>query len=271
MDYNARFYSPTLGRFTQPDTIIPGMANPQSWNRYSYVGNNPILYKDPTDHMRINDDQIGGSPIKPPPLPCNLLPKRKGSSSSGGSYNEPHGHNLVNGNAGGITSDDPAPYNVAVKSDSKTIYYSKQPGSELEIQSAWIYKYATGSPYTINLASTGPFITKQSMATNSGFSMNVSTTGNISYQQSALADALNDMVNSSSGIGFNPIKNEVNINLSVQYGNESVTNRLIIKTTDHPEESAVVAAVGVVAIVFEFLGALEAASVGGVIIQQVTQ
>lgn len=47
MDYNARFYSPTLGRFTQPDTIIPDMANPQSWNRYSYAINNPTLYNDP--------------------------------------------------------------------------------------------------------------------------------------------------------------------------------------------------------------------------------
>jgi len=47
MDYNARFYSPTLGRFTQPDTIIPEAANPQSWNRYSYTINNPILYNDP--------------------------------------------------------------------------------------------------------------------------------------------------------------------------------------------------------------------------------
>gem|GEM_PF-5527920 len=50
MDYKARFYSPILGRFIQPDTIIPVAANPQSWNRFSYAINNPILYNDPDGH-----------------------------------------------------------------------------------------------------------------------------------------------------------------------------------------------------------------------------
>jgi RHS repeat-associated protein/uncharacterized repeat protein (TIGR01451 family) len=63
MDYKARFYSPTLGRFIQPDTIIPKMADPQSWNRFSYVINNPLRYTDPTGHE-----------IKPPPcFLCNML------------------------------------------------------------------------------------------------------------------------------------------------------------------------------------------------------
>ena len=48
MDYHARFYHPTRGRFTQPDTIIPSPANPQSLNRYTYVINNPIRYVDPS-------------------------------------------------------------------------------------------------------------------------------------------------------------------------------------------------------------------------------
>ncbi len=58
MDYKARFYSPTLGRFIQPDSIIPGAANPQSWNRFSYVTNNPTRYNDPTGHMR-DDGYVG--------------------------------------------------------------------------------------------------------------------------------------------------------------------------------------------------------------------
>ncbi len=48
--YGARFYSPTLGRFLSPDSIIPGAANPQNLNRYSYVLNNPLRYVDPTGH-----------------------------------------------------------------------------------------------------------------------------------------------------------------------------------------------------------------------------
>lgn len=47
MDYKARFYSPVLNRFIQPDSIVPGMFNPQNLNRFSYVGNNPINYIDP--------------------------------------------------------------------------------------------------------------------------------------------------------------------------------------------------------------------------------
>jgi len=50
MDYNARFLNPGLSRFTQPDTIIPNPANPQSLNRYSYALNNPVKYTDPTGH-----------------------------------------------------------------------------------------------------------------------------------------------------------------------------------------------------------------------------
>lgn len=50
MDYKARFYSVGLGRFVQPDTIIPDQFNPQAWNRYTYVYNDPILYNDPTGH-----------------------------------------------------------------------------------------------------------------------------------------------------------------------------------------------------------------------------
>ena len=50
MDYKARFYSPYLNQFTQPDTIIPDLSNPQSWNRYSYVTNRPIILNDPTGH-----------------------------------------------------------------------------------------------------------------------------------------------------------------------------------------------------------------------------
>ncbi|MFC1953475.1 RHS repeat-associated core domain-containing protein, partial [Chloroflexota bacterium] len=54
--YNARYYDPEIGRFISPDTIIPNPANPQSFNRYSYVLNNPLRYTDPTGHWPSRED-----------------------------------------------------------------------------------------------------------------------------------------------------------------------------------------------------------------------
>jgi hypothetical protein len=46
--------SPYINHFLQPDTIIPDQADPQSWNRYSYVRNNPLRYADPTGHREVD-------------------------------------------------------------------------------------------------------------------------------------------------------------------------------------------------------------------------
>ncbi len=46
--YQARWYSPVLGRFLSPDPIVPNPVNPQHLNRYSYALNNPFLYTDPS-------------------------------------------------------------------------------------------------------------------------------------------------------------------------------------------------------------------------------
>lgn len=48
--YGARYYDPSLGRFVSADTIVGRAWDPQSFNRYSYVRNNPINYADPSGH-----------------------------------------------------------------------------------------------------------------------------------------------------------------------------------------------------------------------------
>ena len=45
--------SPYINRFLSADTIVPGYANPQNLNRYSYVTNNPLRYTDPTGHKAV--------------------------------------------------------------------------------------------------------------------------------------------------------------------------------------------------------------------------
>lgn len=46
----ARYYSSVQGRFTSVDPLISSgrPSSPQSWNRYSYVGNHPLELTDPT-------------------------------------------------------------------------------------------------------------------------------------------------------------------------------------------------------------------------------
>ncbi len=48
--YHARYYAPDLGRFIQADTIVQAPADPQTLNRYTYAGNNPVKYTDPSGH-----------------------------------------------------------------------------------------------------------------------------------------------------------------------------------------------------------------------------
>jgi RHS repeat-associated protein len=52
-DYNARYYSPLIGRFVSADTLVPGAGNPQAFNRYSYALSNPLKYTDPSGHVAI--------------------------------------------------------------------------------------------------------------------------------------------------------------------------------------------------------------------------
>lgn len=44
---NARLYDPTIGRFFSPDPFVQAPDFTQSFNRYSYCMNNPVMYSDP--------------------------------------------------------------------------------------------------------------------------------------------------------------------------------------------------------------------------------
>jgi len=79
----ARFYPslrsragfPMIGRFLQPDSVVPDPSNPQSLNRYSYVLNNPLRYTDPTGHDPFeNCSPTGGGCFSFAPVPTGTGP-----------------------------------------------------------------------------------------------------------------------------------------------------------------------------------------------------
>lgn len=66
LDYfGARYYASNMGRFSSPDDPFfsgsPG--NPQSWNLYSYVQNNPLNNIDPDGHDCVTDNGNGSATI----------------------------------------------------------------------------------------------------------------------------------------------------------------------------------------------------------------
>ena len=50
LDYNARYYSPTLGRFLSADSVVPQPGNVLAWDRFTYSYGNPVKYVDPDGH-----------------------------------------------------------------------------------------------------------------------------------------------------------------------------------------------------------------------------
>lgn len=65
-DYaDERYYTSTWGRFLTPDPYVAtdGLKNPQSWNRYGYVGDDPVNYNDPSGLLM-------RAPEGPPQMSC---------------------------------------------------------------------------------------------------------------------------------------------------------------------------------------------------------
>jgi RHS repeat-associated protein len=60
IDMRGRIYDPQRRRFTTPDDVVPATLSGQSYNRYSYVFQNPLNYTDPSGH-----DPDTGDPIIP--------------------------------------------------------------------------------------------------------------------------------------------------------------------------------------------------------------
>jgi RHS repeat-associated protein len=66
--FGERYYGSNLGRFMQPDPVLNSghPADPQTWNRYAYVSNNPLRFIDPLGLFQwsANCEELEGSICK---------------------------------------------------------------------------------------------------------------------------------------------------------------------------------------------------------------
>ena len=77
---------PNTNRWLSPDSIVPDPTNPQSFNRYSYVQNNPINRIDPTGHISCQvlgteECDSDGDFVDAPPTPDEVLKTWSGKES----------------------------------------------------------------------------------------------------------------------------------------------------------------------------------------------
>src|SRR5262249_40753134 len=67
VDYmHARFYNSNLGRFLSVDPNVDvekNLPEPQRWNRYAYVTNNPLQYIDPDGKERLQAYHFHRQPV----------------------------------------------------------------------------------------------------------------------------------------------------------------------------------------------------------------
>jgi RHS repeat-associated protein len=66
-NFHARMLQARTGRFTRPDPISGGLFEPQAWNRYAYVGNDPERFIDPSGESKDDGES------KPPPTCADIL------------------------------------------------------------------------------------------------------------------------------------------------------------------------------------------------------
>jgi RHS repeat-associated protein len=78
LDYGSRRYDPEIGRFIQPDSIVPtSTQGVQAWDRYAYANNSPVVNTDPSGHCiwdgcLVEIIALAGLTIAASPIPSDV-------------------------------------------------------------------------------------------------------------------------------------------------------------------------------------------------------
>ena len=82
VNMKGRIFDPSQRRFISPDPLVARPMNAQSYNRYSYVYNNPLNLTDPSGFC--GTDGKTDCPSRPIPGPCDIDPHAPGCGPPGG-------------------------------------------------------------------------------------------------------------------------------------------------------------------------------------------
>ena len=63
INMNARLYDPVIARFFSPDPQVQNPFSTQGFNRYSYCGNNPVMFTDPNGELMVITSILAGAII----------------------------------------------------------------------------------------------------------------------------------------------------------------------------------------------------------------
>jgi RHS repeat-associated protein len=83
VDMQARFYSPRLGRFIEPDPLLANPLDRRSFNAFAYVRNNPVAGTDPRGMDGPEDDSGQNMSVDAAVLACSADDAAAASSNAG--------------------------------------------------------------------------------------------------------------------------------------------------------------------------------------------
>ncbi|MGH8019305.1 MAG: RHS repeat-associated core domain-containing protein [Opitutaceae bacterium] len=135
---NGRIYDPLLGRFLSADIVVQAPGDLQSYNRYSYVRNNPLTLIDPTGFL---DEMAFGTQLaRWGSAGSDFLGEMESQSAAGWAYKSFTSDNLNaktgGGTVGGVTSRGNSTIYVQDKADMKDTIDSTVHETEHSKQSA---------------------------------------------------------------------------------------------------------------------------------------